>query len=203
MKKLSIYLFSAALLLLGSIFFLRGKEVLIKVTPFVNEIPAHTPYLGYSFADALKEKGDQFEWMLLHTLPKKREYFKRLSFLFQRSKIKKIIINNLNHPFSKAKLRQIPKEKMILILWEPPSVFLHQYKPEVLNLFNTVLTWNDDLVDGKKFIKFNYPTLIPMQENLPSFEKRKFLCMIASNLKFNNYEKELYSKRRNAVEYFK
>jgi len=91
---------------------------------------------------------------------------------------------------------------MILILWEPPSVFLHQYKPEVLNLFNTVLTWNDDLVDGKKFIKFNYPTLIPMQENLPSFEKRKFLCMIASNLKFNNYEKELYSKRRNAVEYF-
>ena len=41
-----------------------------------------------------------------------------------------------------------------------------------------------------------------MHENLPSFEERKLLCMIASNLKINEVEGELYSTRRNLARFF-
>ncbi len=179
----------------------KGKQTVVKVTPFSHEIPAASPRISYPFMGLIDEEY-QLEWTLLKNLPKKRKYFKRLSFFVKNLKTKKIVLNNLAPPYSKAKLRQIPKEKLVLILWEPPSVFLHQYQEDVLDLFGTVLTWNDDMVDGKKFIKFNYPSLRPIQENLPSFKERKFLCMIATNLKFNDFEKELYSMRRKAVEFF-
>lgn len=43
----------------------------------------------------------------------------------------------------------------ILVMWEPPSVILDMYQEDVLKLFDKVYTWNDDLVDGKKFFKLH------------------------------------------------
>lgn len=85
---------------------------------------------------------------------KKRHYLKRLSYFLKNLNTEKFIFNNLNPPFSKAKLKQIPKEKLILISWEPPSVFDHQYTREVLDLFGMVLTWHDEMIDGKSSLKF-------------------------------------------------
>lgn len=202
MKKTFLYFLIIFCLGLGTFVFFTEKEKVIKVTPFVNELPQGVPFAGLKFAEEMKESGYRFEWALMQEQPKKREYLKRFSYFLKNLKTEKIIFNNLNPPFSKAKLKQIPKEKLVLISWEPPSVFDHQYTQEVLDLFGIVLTWHDEMIDGKKFIKFHYPALRPLDENLPLFEERKLLCMINSNLKFNDFEKELYSMRRAAVSFF-
>jgi hypothetical protein len=201
MKKLLFSCF-IAILCFGSFLLLVEKEKVIKVTPFINKLPEGTPFTGLEFSEKMKESGYRFEWALMQDQPKKRHYLKRVTYFLKNLKTEKIIFNNLNPPFSKAKLRRIPREKLILLSWEPPSVFEHQYNQEVLDLFGIVLTWHDEMVNGKKFIKFHYPVLRPLEEHLPSFEDRKFLCMINSNLKFNDFEKELYSMRRKAVKFF-
>lgn len=200
MKKVLFFFFS--ILVLGACFLFSKKEKVIKVTPFVNELPEGVPFAGLKCVEDLENLGYRFEWTLMQEQPKRREYFKRLNYFLKNLKTEKIIFNNLNPPFSKAKLKTLPKEKLILISWEPPSVFAHQYTQEVLDLFGTVLTWHDGMVDGKKFIKMHYPSLKPLEENLLPFEERKLLCMINSNLKFNDFEKELYSMRREAVQFF-
>lgn len=201
MKKASL-ICTIILLGIGFIFLTTEREKVIKVTPFVNEFPEGIPFTGLQFAEDLKNSGYRFEWTLMQEQPKKRHYLKRITYFLKNLKTEKIIFNNLNPPFSKAKLKQISKEKLILISWEPPSVFDHQYTQEVLDLFGTVFTWHDEMVDGKKFIKIHYPSLRPLEENLPSFESRKLLCMVNSNLKFNDFEKELYTMRRDAVKFF-
>lgn len=202
MKKLSLFLVAALFIGMGSLYFLKGKGKVIKVTPINNVVLPHTPYKGFAFAEEAEKEGYRFEWLLLDSLPKKREILNRAIFFIQNLSTKKVLVNNLTPPFSKASLSRIPKEKLVLISWEPPSVFLHQYQKEALDLFGTVLTWDDSMVDGKKFIKYNYPALRPLQKDLPPFEERKFLCMIASNLKINKFEKELYSKRKDGVKFF-
>ncbi|MDJ0651963.1 MAG: glycosyltransferase family 10 [Simkaniaceae bacterium] len=205
MKKSFIYILLTLCLSFGPFFLYSRKEKVIKVTPFVNEIPEGIPFIPYAgarFAEDLKDSGYRVEWTLMQKQPKKRRYLRRLIYFLKNLNTEKIILNNLNPPFSKAKLKRIPSEKLILIAWEPPSVFEYQYTQEILDLFGTVLTWHDELIDGKKFIKFHYPSIRPLEDNLPSFENRNLLCMINSNLKFNDFEKELYSMRRDAVKFF-
>jgi hypothetical protein len=66
--------------------------------------------------------------------------------------------------------------------------------------FNKIFTWNDDLVDNKKYFKFNYsfqmPTIIPKKQ-----DKEKLCCLIVGN-KDSNHPNELYSERRKLVRWF-
>jgi hypothetical protein len=183
------------------IFALTPSEKTIKVIPYSSQKLTAPPFSNTKLSNEIKAQGTHFEWGSLKDLPKKRKLFKRLLFNIQNLKTEKIIFNNLERPFSKAKLRKINKDKMILVSWEPPSVFDYQYSKEVLDLFGTVLTWHDDMVDGKKFVKIHYPVKRDLMPNLPSFQERKFLCMINANKKFNDFEKELYTLRRNLVSF--
>ena len=84
------------------------------------------------------------------------------------------------HPFSiPIHFARIPKEKMILFLWEPVDIPLWYF-----DRFSRVYTWNDALVDGVKFFKFYYPYRQPMIANLVPFEQKKLCVMINSNLTF-------------------
>ena len=50
-----------------------------------------------------------------------------------------------------------------------------------LDSYKKIFTWNDDLVDGIRFIKFNFPNPIHVHPE-DGFENRKrFCCLIASN----------------------
>ena len=64
---------------------------------------------------------------------------------------------------------RVPQNKLVLFLWEPPTVEPEGYAPEVLEHFGKVFTWDDDLVDNQKFFKFHYPVLRSKIENLPIF----------------------------------
>lgn len=94
------------------------------------------------------------------------------------------------------------KDKMILIAWEPKSVCQLNYSASTFKKFNRILTWDDDLLNNPKFIKF----YIPMESdeitpnNIP-FEQKKLLTNISFN-KYSSYRNELYSARRKTIAYF-
>lgn len=73
-------------------------------------------------------------------------------------------------------LFSLDSKRLIYFLFEPwePG---HDY----YDLYSAVYTWNDDLVDGKKFFKIYYPSLMPMVDDLPAFEEKKFCTMVAGN----------------------
>lgn len=93
------------------------------------------------------------------------------------------------------------------IYWatEPAVVFpLHApiFLKIISNIFRAVLTWNDDIVDGKKIFKYHVPIPDPPDEHVPIvYEQKKFLTMVAAN-KSSRFPGELYSARRKAIEYF-
>ena len=75
------------------------------------------------------------------------------------------------------------------------------YSKKMLSHFHKVLTWHDDLVDNKKFIKFNYPVWRPMDPNLKPYAEKKLLTQICGN-KSSSHPDELYVERRKVIDYF-
>lgn len=82
-----------------------------------------------------------------------------------------VISNKLACP-PKELLKKFPQKKLLLFMWEPTDSFAD---------FHRVYTWDDDLVDNKKFFKLYYPVLKPMIEKLPEFEEKKLVTVISSN----------------------
>ncbi len=72
---------------------------------------------------------------------------------------------------------KLPKEKLIFFLWEPWGLSSGYYA-----LYSKIFTWDDSLVDNKKYFKFYYPFLMPMISDLPLFEDKEFCTMVASNM---------------------
>lgn len=87
----------------------------------------------------------------------------------------KVLVWNCVFPDSEA-IFGTEREKLIFFLWEPWKL-----DPSYYERFSRVYTWDDTLVDGEKFFKFYYPSLMPMQRNLPEFENKKFCTLVASN----------------------
>lgn len=112
-----------------------------------------------------------------------------------------IIFWNLPSFAKKLDLSALPKEKMVLFLWEPPAVNSYLYKEKLHRLFSRIYTWDDDLVDNKRYFKFFYPNFHPMEKQLPSFQERKLCTLIAAN-KSSRHPDELYSLRDAAIAYF-
>ena len=98
-------------------------------------------------------------------------------------------------------LKMLPKEKMVLFMWEPPSIMKKMYSEKVWSCFAKIYTWDDSLVDNKTFFKFYYPVWQPLTANIPSFEEKK-LCTLVSSNRTCRHPNELYSERLKAIEYF-
>jgi len=90
---------------------------------------------------------------------------------------------------------------LILYAYEPPSFAPTLYTQKTLSLFSKVLTWNDDLVDNKKFFKCCYPVLHPQISSLVPFTQKKLLTQMSANKK-SHHPDELYSERLNVIRYF-
>ena len=100
---------------------------------------------------------------------------------------------------TKELYKKFPQKKLLLFMWEPPSVI--KYTSEELSHYKRVYTWDDDLVDNKKFFKFYYPELKPMMKSLPAFEGKKLVTQISSNKK-SKHRNELYSERESVIQFF-
>jgi len=108
---------------------------------------------------------------------------------------------NVHNCFKNLDFTRYPEEKMILFLWEPPTVTEHCYNKEFLSQFGRVYTWDDDLVDNQRFFKFYYPELQEPVTEYPSFKQKKLCTCICSRLD-STYEHQLYTERENAIRFF-
>lgn len=138
--------------------FINALEVNIVSNFDVNELPAK--FLP------VKENFD-FKTVSL------RDYFKTKS--PKDPNLSKILI--FNPYFDRALIAKLPKEKLILFVWEPET----SLPTSLYNDYSKVYTWDDTLVDNKKFFRFNYPYLMPMEENSIPFEEKKLCTMVVGH----------------------
>lgn len=84
----------------------------------------------------------------------------------------------------------------------------HQIRPvnkdkQLLTKYRRVFTWHDDYVDGERYIKFNLPNKIIVNDFLMSSIRCKLCCIIAGN-KSLRYKSplDLYSERLKTIRWF-
>jgi len=166
------------------------RSVLLKVDDIVMNdkiFSLHKPL--YYLRESLKEQGISF-----HTAD-----------LGNEEKCEKIIVFDLNNPnllYIRECIARGWQEKIILMLWEGPVVIAQNWELENLRCFTKLLTWDDDLVDNRKYFKFYYPqTEIPYYGIELPFIDKKLCTMIVSN-KMYPHPQELYSERIQAIRYF-
>lgn len=100
-----------------------------------------------------------------------------------------------NDPMLK-RIKKINKPKF-LYTWESPLINERNHNTEALEIFDLVFTFNEDLVDEKKFLKVNYSFDFPEVSSIQT-KNRKLLCSISSN-RYSYDQGELYTERRNLI----
>ncbi len=95
--------------------------------------------------------------------------------------------------------------------YEPPSANCRIHDDAGLlklsNLFKSIITYNDNVVNGQTIVKGNIGDFFSTEQNYDNNFKNKKLVTIIANYRvdlmlFGQYPNELYSKRKEAVNYF-
>jgi alpha(1,3/1,4) fucosyltransferase len=106
---------------------------------------------------------------------------------------------NLKNSYVKKVFRlDTPK---YLIIFEPENIKPDNWLLENHELFNKIFTWNDEIIDNKKYFKINFSYLFPQSINKALLKQKKLCTLIAGNSR-NNHPLELYSKRVEAIRWF-
>jgi alpha(1,3/1,4) fucosyltransferase len=107
----------------------------------------------------------------------------------------------LNPQYMKYYYFLTPVTKRVLIPWEPPTVHSFVYSNIVLSKYAKIFTWNNDLLDDKRFFKIYHPKKRPMRTQRPCFKDKKLSCMVFAN-KTSTYPLELYTLRKKVIDFF-
>jgi hypothetical protein len=92
--------------------------------------------------------------------------------------------------------------RTVLTLWEAPGRWPENYDPALLDMFDVVLTWNDDIVNGKHIRKMCWPQPGGTTARFGTpFADRRLLCAISGN-KSCDHPDELYTRRIKDYLYF-
>jgi hypothetical protein len=101
-------------------------------------------------------------------------------------------------------LKNSMQGRMYLMLYEPFVIHPPNHEPSAHKNFRRALTWDDNLVDGKKYIKANFtlPIMEGEKVQIPrsKFGEKKLLCLVSSN-KYSHRKNELYSERVRAIRF--
>lgn len=90
-----------------------------------------------------------------------------------------------------------------LLMFETEFVKPRNADPVELKKYKKIFTWNDDLVDGNRFIKINYPNPISVHPADGFSGRRRFCCLIAGNRTLESRDKRiLYAERVAAIRWF-
>ena len=105
----------------------------------------------------------------------------------------------LNAYFRRAlQFSEIP---LYLVLQENEAIRPDNYRKQNHQAFRKVFTWLDDWVDGKRYIKlFNAVGFGAAASDDGAGRDR--LCALVANNKFSNHPAELYSARRESLDWF-
>jgi hypothetical protein len=99
---------------------------------------------------------------------------------------------------NECNLNDVPKNRRILILWEPKIVVPRTYSPKTLNKYGKIFTPSVDWAKELGAEKFLWPQL-DLKNNKPNFsnwELRQNKASIVLANKFSSTQGELYSLRR-------
>lgn len=113
----------------------------------------------------------------------------------------KYIIVFDNHPRKLRRIKKLPKNKLVLFVWEPPCIMPYNHDKKYLKHFSKVFTFRDDLIDNKKYFKFHYPRAKAVIKNEIPFDNKKFCSLIISN-KSSTHLSEIYTERKKAIIFF-
>lgn len=107
-----------------------------------------------------------------------------------------VLYNEMPKPFSS----NINPSKSYLLLFETELIRPDNWDLEKHKYFKKIFTWNDKIVDGKKYVKFNFPNEI---KSTPAglLGRDKLLTSISGN-KTSSHPLELYSARLEAIKWF-
>lgn len=91
--------------------------------------------------------------------------------------------------------------KSYLLLFESELIKPENWDLEKHKYFNKIFTWDDRIIDNKKYFKINFSHLFPESINKNLSIKEKLCTLIAGNKKVI-HPLELYSKRVEAIQWF-
>ena len=94
-----------------------------------------------------------------------------------------------------------PKEKMIAFLWEPATVNPKNYDAACQSYFSKIVTWDDFLIDNKRFFKFFYPVFRKIIKEIVPFQEKK-MCVMMNRNKDSSHHKSLYGERKKLIIFF-
>ena len=102
------------------------------------------------------------------------------------------------------------KAKKILFCFESPIVDPFSHIKWIHGFFKRVYTWDDRIIDSKKYFKFFYPQVkMGLNTKFKKFEDKDFLVLINSNKMspwifklISPYKTDLYIERIKAIEFF-
>lgn len=98
-----------------------------------------------------------------------------------------------------------PREKCILIVFEPPHVCPSYYSAATRERFGKILVFFDTPVDNQNYYRMYIPFMersLAKPKDIPSFSEKKFCTAIQGNKYFHHHPDELYSERRRVFSYF-
>ncbi|WP_036303336.1 glycosyltransferase family 10 domain-containing protein [Methylotenera sp. L2L1] len=90
-----------------------------------------------------------------------------------------------------------------LLMLETPQVWPSNGIASNWDCYRKVFTWNDDLVDGNRFIKINFPNPVYVGPVIGFSDRDQFCCLISSNRTLSLQDnRDLYPERVNAIRWF-
>lgn len=92
-------------------------------------------------------------------------------------------------------------KKSYLLLFESELIKPQNFDLEKHKYFNKIFTWDDRIIDNKKYFKINFSHLFPENINKDLTKKEKLLYINIWKQKVN-HPLELYSKRVEAIRWF-
>lgn len=104
-------------------------------------------------------------------------------------------------PNIKKIVRKHPFSDKFLIIWESPIINKINNDKRNHKYFKKIFTWQNSLIDNKKYFKLNYANTIPTDINFNITDKHNLCCMIAGN-KLKDNPTELYTERIKAIRWF-
>lgn len=107
-----------------------------------------------------------------------------------------VLYNEMPKPFPAG----IDPTKSFLMLFETELIRKDNWDFEKHSHFKKVFTWNDDYVDGERYIKFNFPNSIKLTP--PGMQGRETLATLISGNKTSSHPKELYGERLKTIRWF-
>ncbi|RPG55913.1 MAG: hypothetical protein CBD95_005220 [Flavobacteriales bacterium TMED235] len=105
---------------------------------------------------------------------------------------------------SKLAEKALSHKKKILITIENEVVLRSNWLRKNQDLFDLILTWNDDFIDNKKYFKIMLPSLDRHERDynfLPFLEKKYLSCMISWKKKYK-HKNETQTLKNKIINYF-